>query len=255
MKSGPFGTAVPALEKRNGHLVLHLLLMSPVPEQNKRASSNPGSMFLSWFSAGLVDQLFRGLQDPLAAIEFHAPVLSESGFCPVSETPVTAHTKKLAMAKAQDVVLACFRNIAASPLSPPATGNVYPVLDYAGLSSSRITRAVVVQEAIAKSWGSFSKIFATQSEDAEKLDRHQLARAHALECVRAPYQPEFSKIVAFASASLPLGSRLNEKDGKIAPTPERTPVLERFAWEDEEGLPQSRTLNLFHVANDQERLF
>jgi hypothetical protein len=133
LKSGPFGTAVPALEKRNGHLVLHLLAMSPVPEKNKRASSTSGSMFLSWYSAGLVDQLFRGLQDPLAAIEFHAPVLSEQGFCPVSETPVAAHTKKLAMAKARDVVLACFRNIAASPFSPPATGNVYPVLDYAGL--------------------------------------------------------------------------------------------------------------------------
>jgi len=93
----------------------------------------------------------------------------------------------------------------------------------------------VIQEAIAKSWGSFSKIFATQSEDAEKLDRHQLARAHALERVGSPYEPEFSKLVAFAPASLPLSSGLNEKDGKIAPTPGTTPVLERFAWEDEEG--------------------
>ena len=49
LKSGPFGTAVPALEKRNGHLVLHLLSMSPVPEKNKRASSTSGSMFLSWY--------------------------------------------------------------------------------------------------------------------------------------------------------------------------------------------------------------
>ena len=255
LKSGPFGTAIPALEKRNGHLILHLLSMSPVPEKDKRTSSAPGSMFLSWFSAGLVDQLFRGLQDPLAAIAFHTPALNEPRFCSDPETPVTAHTKDLAMAKAQDVVLACFRNIAASPFSPPATGNVYPVLDYSGLSRNRITKAVVIQETIAKSWGSFSKIFATQSEDAEKLDRHQLARAHALECVGSPYEPEFSKIVAFASASVPLGSGLNEKDGKIAPPPGTTPVLERFAWEDEEGLPQSRTLNLFHLAKDHSRVF
>ena len=71
----------------------------------------------------------------------------------------------------------------------------------------------------------------------------------------APYEPEFSKLVAFASASVPLGSGLNEKDGKIAPMPGTTPVLERFAWEDEEGLLQSRTLNLFHLAKDQARLF
>lgn len=168
---------------------------------------------------------------------------------------MTEQAKRLALNKGYEVLITCFTKIATSPFSPPSHGNVYPPLDYAGMDIGRIIQAAVLQSAVAEHWGSFSKPFCTQSEDLRKLDRHQLARANALECVRVPYKPEFSKMIAFASASLPMRSCLSEKDGKIAPAAESTPVLERFIWEDGEGGFESRTLALFHAANNQERVF
>jgi hypothetical protein len=177
--------------------------------------------------------------------------LSESGCALVGEVAVTEGSKRLAVDKGQDVILACFEAIATSPFDPPSHGNVFPPLDYAGLDARRIIQAAAMQSAVAERWGSFSKIFSTQSEDLGKLNPHQLARANGLECVRQPYEPENSKIVAFACASVPLHSCLNEKEGKIAPAAGTAPVLERFIWEDGEGGFESRTLTLFEAANDQ----
>lgn len=125
----------------------------------------------------------------------------------------------------------------------------------AGLDPMRIIQAAALQSAVAERWGSFSKTFSTQPEDLRNLDQHHLALANGLECVRVPYEQEFSKVIAFAAATVPLRSCLTEKEGKIAPTTERTPVLERFLWEDGEGGFESRTLTLFDVANDQGRVF
>jgi hypothetical protein len=68
LKSGPFVTTVPAVEKRNGRCVLHFLSMSPLP-----SGTQSSKMFLPWFAAGLFDQLFRGLQDPVGTLALHAP--------------------------------------------------------------------------------------------------------------------------------------------------------------------------------------
>jgi hypothetical protein len=211
-------------------------------------------MFLPWFSAGLFDQLFRDLQEPVGALAFHAPTLSGSGCALVGVVAVTEGSKRLAVDKGQDVILACFKAIATSPFGPPSHGNVFPPLD-AGLDARRIIQAAAMQSAVAERWGSLSKIFSTQSEDLCKLNPHQLTRANGLECVRQPCEPENSKIVAFACVSVPLHSCLNEKEGKIAPAADTTPVLERFIWEDAEGGFESRTLTLFEAANDQGRLF
>jgi hypothetical protein len=77
----------------------------------------------------------------------------------------------------------------------------------------------------------------------------------AWNALRVPYAPEFSKLIAFAGVSVPLRSCLTEKDGKIAPMVETTPVMERFLWDDGAGGLESRTLTLFDAANDQGRLF
>jgi hypothetical protein len=68
LKSGPFVTTVPAVEKRNGRCVLHFLSMSPLP-----SGTQSSKMFLPWFAAGLFDQLFSGLQDPVGTLALHAP--------------------------------------------------------------------------------------------------------------------------------------------------------------------------------------
>jgi hypothetical protein len=223
LKSGPFVTTIPAVERKNGRCVLHFLSMSPLP-----APDRASKMFLPWFSKSLFDQLFRDWQEPASVLAFHAPTLNGSGFVLLDEEPATERAKEHAMNKWHDVLLSCFREIATSPVSPPSHGNIYPPLDYAGLDSERIIRALSIQSAVAERWGSFSKIFSTQTEDLNKLNQPQLARANGLECVREPCETEFPRIIAFAAISVPLRSCLTEKDGKLAPAAETTPVLERF---------------------------
>jgi hypothetical protein len=172
-----------------------------------------------------------------------------------AEERVTEQAKEMAINKGRDVVLACFRSIASSPFSPPSHGNVYPPLDYAALDAKGIIRAVRIQSAVAERLGSFSKPFSTQSEDLRDLNQHQLACANGLECLRVPYAPEFSKMIAFAAVSVQMRSGLTEKAGKIAPVTEATTVLERYLWDDGAGGLESRTLTLFDAANDQGRLF
>jgi hypothetical protein len=204
--------------------------MSPLP-----SGTQSSKMFLPWFAAGLFDQLFGGLQDPVGTLAFHAPTLSVPGIALAAEERVTEQAKEMAINKGRDVVLACFRSIASSPFSPPSHGNVYPPLDYAALDAKGIIRAVRIQSAVAERLGSFSKPFSTQSEDLRDLNQHQLACANGLECLRVPYAPEFSKMIAFAAVSVQMRSGLTEKAGKIAPVTEATPVLERYLWDDGAG--------------------